>query len=107
MNVSKVYIREAYGPGNLGDDVLMLCVINILKKRFKESDIAVGVDHPQIARNFNPRIKWLHIKEPVKADLVVLGGGASSSRSSHRPKRRLPTKASWRSCARASRRRPT
>ncbi|WP_256662412.1 polysaccharide pyruvyl transferase family protein [Pseudomonas sp. SXM-1] len=53
----------------------MLCVINILKKRFKESDIAVGVDHPQIARNFNPRIKWLHIKEPVKADLVVLGGG--------------------------------
>ncbi|MDY7533818.1 polysaccharide pyruvyl transferase family protein [Pseudomonas sp. Bout1] len=75
MNVSKVYIRGAYGPGNLGDDVLMLCVINILKKRFKESDIAVGVDHPQIARNFNPRIKWLHIKEPVKADLVVLGGG--------------------------------
>lgn len=75
MNVSKVYIRGAYGPGNLGDDVLMLCVINILKKRFKESDIAVGVDHPEIARNFNPRIKWLHIKEPVKADLVVLGGG--------------------------------
>jgi polysaccharide pyruvyl transferase WcaK-like protein len=75
MNVSKVYIRGAYGPGNLGDDVLMLCVINILKKRFKESDIAVGVDHPDIARNFNPRIKWLHIKEPVKADLVVLGGG--------------------------------
>ncbi|MEG8244085.1 polysaccharide pyruvyl transferase family protein [Pseudomonas paracarnis] len=75
MNVSKVYIRGAYGPGNLGDDVLMLCVINILKKRFKESDIAVGVDHPEIAKNFNPRIKWLHIKEPVKADLVVLGGG--------------------------------
>ncbi|NWD24494.1 polysaccharide pyruvyl transferase family protein [Pseudomonas yamanorum] len=75
MNVSKVYIRGAYGPGNLGDDVLMLCVINILKKRFKESDIAVGVDHPEIARNFNPRIKWLHIKEPIKADLVVLGGG--------------------------------
>ncbi|MGC6370835.1 polysaccharide pyruvyl transferase family protein [Pseudomonas sp. K2I15] len=75
MNFSKVYIRGAYGPGNLGDDVLMLCVINILKKRFKESDIAVGVDHPAIAKNFNPRIKWLHIKEPVKADLVVLGGG--------------------------------
>ncbi|NWC96610.1 MULTISPECIES: polysaccharide pyruvyl transferase family protein [unclassified Pseudomonas] len=75
MNVSKVYIRGAYGPGNLGDDVLMLCVINILKKRFNESDIAVGVDHPQIAKNFNPRIQWLHIKAPVKADLVVLGGG--------------------------------
>ena len=75
MNSSKVYIRGAYGPGNLGDDILMLCVINILKKRFQESDIAVGVDHPAIAKNFNPRIKWLHIKEPVKADLVVLGGG--------------------------------
>lgn len=75
MNVSKVYIRGAYGPGNLGDDILMVCVINILKKRFKESDIAVGVDHPQIAKNFNRHIKWLHIKEPVKADLVVLGGG--------------------------------
>lgn len=75
MKSSKVYIRGAYGPGNLGDDILMLCVINILKKRFKESDIAVGVDHPNIAKNFNPRIKWLHIKEPVNADLVVLGGG--------------------------------
>lgn len=75
MNISKVYIRGAYGPGNLGDDILMLSVINILKMRFKESDIMVGVDHPETAKNFNPNIKWLHIKQPVRADLVVLGGG--------------------------------
>lgn len=75
VNISKVYVRGAYGPGNLGDDILMQCVINILKTRFADAAIAVGVEHPQVAKKINPFITWLHIKEPVIADLVVLGGG--------------------------------
>lgn len=75
MKSSKAYIRGAYGPGNLGDDILMLCCINILKQRYAEQDIAVGVDNPQVARSLLPKIQWLHIKQPVKAELVVLGGG--------------------------------
>ena len=40
-----VYLRGAYGPGNLGDDVLLLCMINILKNKFCENDIFVGVEN--------------------------------------------------------------
>ena len=29
------YIRGAYGPGNLGDDILMLVMINVLNKKNK------------------------------------------------------------------------
>lgn len=72
---AKVYIRGAYGPGNLGDDMLMLCVINILKNRYLASDITVGVENPGLARKFNSHVNWLHIKQPINADLVVLGGG--------------------------------
>jgi len=42
----KAYIRGAYGPGNLGDDVLLEVCINILRRHFKEENISVGVKHP-------------------------------------------------------------
>ena len=71
----KAYIRGAYGPGNIGDDVLMLAVIKLLEKRFDAKDIYVGVEHPQEARALHPAVNWVHIKKPVQADLVVLGGG--------------------------------
>jgi polysaccharide pyruvyl transferase WcaK-like protein len=71
----KAYIRGAYGPGNIGDDVLMLSVIKLLEMRYDARDIYVGVEHPKEARALHPAVNWIHIKKPVQAELVVLGGG--------------------------------
>lgn len=75
MKKNKVYIRGAYAPGNIGDDVLMLSIINIIKETVPEEKISVGVEHPELARNYNPNIDWIHIKKPILADVVVFGGG--------------------------------
>lgn len=75
MKRLKAYVRGAYGPGNLGDDVLMVATLNVLKMRFKPQDIGIGVDHPLAAAVFEPLAKWMPIKEPFRSDLVVLGGG--------------------------------
>nr|ELR9651707.1 polysaccharide pyruvyl transferase family protein [Escherichia coli] len=56
MKKNKIYIRGAYGPGNIGDDVLMLSVINIVKKVVPEKFISVGVEHPSLARKYNSNI---------------------------------------------------
>lgn len=75
MKKNKVYIRGAYAPGNIGDDVLMLSVINVIKEIVPEKNISVGVEHPDLARSYNPNIDWIHIKKPICADVVVFGGG--------------------------------
>ncbi|HGY1288714.1 TPA: polysaccharide pyruvyl transferase family protein [Raoultella ornithinolytica] len=75
MKKNKVYIRGAYAPGNIGDDVLMVSVINIIKEIIPEKQISVGVEHPELAKNYNPSIDWIHIKKPICADVVVFGGG--------------------------------
>ncbi|MFP0452435.1 polysaccharide pyruvyl transferase family protein [Klebsiella quasipneumoniae] len=75
MKKNKIYIRGAYAPGNIGDDVLMLSVINIVKKVVPEKFISVGVEHPSLARKYNSNIDWIHIKKPISADVVVFGGG--------------------------------
>ncbi|MDO6475434.1 polysaccharide pyruvyl transferase family protein [Alteromonas sp. 1_MG-2023] len=71
----KVYLRGAYGPGNLGDDVLMVAIINILSKRFKKKNIYVGVENINKARLLDPDVNFVNFKMPIKADLVVYGGG--------------------------------
>lgn len=75
MRKNKVYIRGAYAPGNIGDDVLMICVINIVKKSVEGHEISVGVEHPELAKKFDPQVDWVHIKSPISADIVVFGGG--------------------------------
>ncbi|ROR07727.1 polysaccharide pyruvyl transferase family protein [Erwinia sp. JUb26] len=75
MKKNKVYIRGAYAPGNIGDDVLMISVINIVKKVVKDEHISVGVEHPELAKKFNPKVDWVHIKKPISAEVVVFGGG--------------------------------
>lgn len=72
---TKVFLRGAYGPSNLGDDILMLAVIKILSSVFDEGKITVGVDKPNIAKKFNSKINWISLQKPVSADLAVFGGG--------------------------------
>ena len=72
---SKVYLRGAYGPGNFGDDILLLCMISILKKHFKTSEIAVSVGDVKAAKAIDAEIMWLPINCPVSSDIAILGGG--------------------------------
>lgn len=71
----KIYIRGAYGPGNIGDDVLMIATINLAKKIPGKNKIYVGVDHPDLARLIDNSVNWIHIKSPIVADLTIHGGG--------------------------------
>ncbi|OWP50547.1 polysaccharide pyruvyl transferase family protein [Pseudomonas nitroreducens] len=70
------YIRGAYGPGNLGDDVLLEVCINILLKYFDESKISVGLYNPKNPGYFSKyRCRFRHISAPASADLLIYGGG--------------------------------
>jgi len=71
----KVYLKGAYGPGNLGDDVLLMAILNILKQKFHPTDITVGVEEPENARFLDPSVNWTYYKKPYRCDLVVYGGG--------------------------------
>jgi polysaccharide pyruvyl transferase WcaK-like protein len=75
MLISKVYVKGAYGPGNLGDDVLLIIMINILKKKFLASDISVGVENPEVAKVLDENVNWVHYKKPVRCDYLIYGGG--------------------------------
>jgi polysaccharide pyruvyl transferase WcaK-like protein len=70
-----VYIRGAYGPGNLGDDVLLSCMISILKNLVDEKQICIGVENLDLAKKFNPNVAFVNFKKPVKSKLLVYGGG--------------------------------
>lgn len=71
----KVYIRGAYGPGNLGDDVLLVCMVNIIKEVVHPSNIYVGVENVTLAKKLNLGVNILHYKVPLKVDVVIYGGG--------------------------------
>lgn len=71
----RIYIRGAYGPGNIGDDVLMIATINLAKKIPGKNNIYVGVDHPELAKLIDNSVNWVHIKKPIVADLAIHGGG--------------------------------
>lgn len=71
-----VHIRGAYGPGNLGDDVLLEICINILRKYFAEPEISVGLYRPKNTGYFSKyNCRFRHISAPVSADLLIYGGG--------------------------------
>ena len=72
---AKVYLKGAYGPGNIGDDVLLVAMINILKRKFRASDIVIGVEHPESAIKLDPSVRWDYYKVPYSVDILVYGGG--------------------------------
>ena len=75
MTNIKCYLRGAYGPGNLGDDILMICAYKSLRKIYSADEIFIGVDSVELGRHLIPEAKLMHIKKPFSAKLVVLGGG--------------------------------
>ena len=73
---SKAYIRGAYGPGNLGDDVLLEVCINILRLHFNEEDISIGIKHPKNAGYLSKfKCKYVPISMPITTDFLFFGGG--------------------------------
>lgn len=75
MSDEKVYLRGAYGPSNLGDDVLLICMINILKEVFKSEEIVVGVEDVAAAKRIDPKVNWIHYKKPCHVKYFIYGGG--------------------------------
>lgn len=75
MKKVKCYIRGAYGPGNIGDDILMISTYRSLRRVFDTDQIYIGVDNPALAKELLPEAEFLHIKKPFSAEIVVLGGG--------------------------------
>lgn len=72
----KAHIRGAYGPGNLGDDVLLEVCINILRNHFPEQTISVGLNKPSKPGYLNKyRCRFTHISAPIKTDFLFYGGG--------------------------------
>lgn len=72
----KAYIRGAYGPGNLGDDVLLEVCINILRPHFKEENISIGVKQPNNVGYLNKyKCNYVPISAPINTDFLFFGGG--------------------------------
>lgn len=72
----KIYIRGAYGPGNLGDDVLLLCMVKIVGEVFSPENIYVGVENIELAKSsLGLACNIVHYKQPMAVDAVVYGGG--------------------------------
>lgn len=71
----EVYVRGAYGPGNLGDDLLLVVIISILFRRFKKEDVVVGVSDVELARLLFPGPQYVNLKTPVVANHLIYGGG--------------------------------
>jgi len=72
---TKVYLRGAYGPGNLGDDVLLLCMIKLLKRQFKSNDISISINDVTAAKHIDKDVNWVPLNAPVFSDVAILGGG--------------------------------
>ena len=73
---SDYYLRGAYGPGNLGDDVLMVIMTNILQQIANEEElVTVTVDRPEYVANFNLSANFVNMDTIVRSKITVLGGG--------------------------------
>ncbi len=85
---ARVYLRGAYGPGNLGDDVLLFCMIKILKRVFEGKEITVSVNDIDAARSLDGSLSWVPLNSPIFTDITVLGGGGqffSFAKNSNKP----------------------
>lgn len=72
----KAYIRGAYGPGNLGDDVLLEVCINVLRPHFNEENISIGIKHPKDVGYLSKfKCKYVPISAPIATDFLFFGGG--------------------------------
>ncbi|WP_273858902.1 polysaccharide pyruvyl transferase family protein [Photobacterium sp. GSS17] len=71
-----IWIKGAYGPHNLGDDLLYSLIYKNIKNRLDDSyNIVVGVDDKKKARNINGDIEYKSSSQRIKSDFLILGGG--------------------------------
>lgn len=52
MRKFKCCLRGAYGPGNFGDDLLMISSLKILERLYNKDEICVTVYDIDTAKNF-------------------------------------------------------
>ncbi|NVC48671.1 polysaccharide pyruvyl transferase family protein [Vibrio diabolicus] len=71
-----VWIKGAYGPHNLGDDLLYTLIHrNISSRLGSKFEVVVGVDNINKAKRVNEKIKYKDSCQRVQCDYLVLGGG--------------------------------
>ncbi|MCG2835705.1 polysaccharide pyruvyl transferase family protein [Photobacterium sp. WH77] len=75
MREFKCCLRGAYGPGNFGDDLLLISSLNILERIYDKKDIAVTVHDISKAEKFLPHYNLVPFSSPVKSEVTFLGGG--------------------------------
>ena len=77
----KILIAGYYGFGNLGDELILSCVLDQLRGRYKSPDICVlSADPAETKKNHHVRSisRWnpfLFLREMWNADFVIVGGG--------------------------------
>ncbi|MGL6434178.1 polysaccharide pyruvyl transferase family protein [Aeromonas caviae] len=75
MRKFKCCLRGAYGPGNFGDDLLMISALKILESVYNKDEICVTVYDIEMAKNFLPNVNFVPFSSPVSSHITFLGGG--------------------------------
>jgi hypothetical protein len=70
-----IYIRGAYGPSNLGDDILLTVMVKMMRKVFPQARILTSADRPHLALRFLPEGNYVSLSKTVVTQLAILGGG--------------------------------
>ncbi len=70
-----IYLRGAYGPGNFGDDLLMISMLNFLDSFIQKENITVSIENPTFISKSYPNVKTAPINAPVFSKIAILGGG--------------------------------
>ena len=71
-----IWIKGAYGPHNLGDDLLYTLIYQNISSRLDSNyEIFVGVDNIDKAKKINSKIKYKNSCQRIQCDYLILGGG--------------------------------
>lgn len=103
---SLILISGGYGNGNSGDEALIICMKNELRKRFPNAQIVVFSDNVEVSKRFVPDVKFVYsgrfgIKDKsrkglaayvwifqmlrllFRADIFITGGGTILQDKTH------------------------
>lgn len=73
-----IYLKGAYGPSNIGDDLLLHVTLNIVERAFPKATIfTTFAGDLSVAKKIYPRVEHITKSEFIKKefDLIVHGGG--------------------------------
>ncbi|ACR80324.1 MULTISPECIES: polysaccharide pyruvyl transferase family protein [Kosmotoga] len=75
-NKPVILLEGKYGPGNLGDDILMIVSSKVLLECCRDCEIVIELSKPEIVKNWLSGVTLLNHFELKKAPVLkVLGGG--------------------------------